>query len=147
MPPGSDEPDPDSPPGVLSEKSPYEPDEFDPESLGPPVPKAPNPPDGGASSEAAGLFWKLVLVFNVALLALSVGPMLAYFRGQVDLGIRVFLVGVVAFAYGTARYVKFERERKADEDDTESGTDDSESDDTESGTDDSESDDTDDHNG
>ncbi|MDS0277383.1 hypothetical protein NDI85_06230 [Halomicroarcula sp. S1AR25-4] len=112
---GPDETDPDSNPGVLSEKSPFEPDEFDPESLGPDVPKAPSPPDGSANSEVAGLFWKLVLVFNVALLGLSVGPMLVYFEGRVDLGIRVFLVGLLAFAYGTARYVKFERERTADD--------------------------------
>jgi uncharacterized membrane protein YidH (DUF202 family) len=39
--------------------------------------------------------------------------MLAYFEGQVDLGVRIFLVGVIAFGYGTFRYVQFERERKS----------------------------------
>ncbi|MBX0321835.1 hypothetical protein EGH21_02200 [Halomicroarcula sp. F13] len=111
---GPDERDPDGDPGVLSEKSPYEPDEFDPDSLGPDVPKAPRPPDGSGDSDVAALFWKLVLVFNVALLGLSVGPMLAYFEGRVDLGVRVFLVGLLAFGYGTFRYYKFRRDREDD---------------------------------
>ena len=90
--------------GVLAEKSPYEPEEFDPSSLGPDVPE---PPDGGANSEVTSLFWQLVVVFNIALLALSVGPMLAYFEGRVELGIQLFLVGLIAFGYGTVRYVQF----------------------------------------
>jgi len=97
--------------GPISEKSPHEPAEFDPSSLGPDVPEAPSPPDGGADSEVAALFWKLVVVFNVALLALSVGPMLAYFEGRVDLGLRIFAVGAVAFGYGLVRYYQFARDR------------------------------------
>ena len=112
---GPDEGDPDATESVFSEKSPHEPDEFDPSSLGPDVPEAPEPPDGAADSEVTSLFWKLVVVFNVALLALSVGPMLAYFEGRVDLGIRVTLVGVVAFAYGFFRYRRFVNERDSDE--------------------------------
>lgn len=101
--------------GVLSEKSPYEPDEFDPSSLGPDVPEAPDPPAGAANSGVTSLFWKLVFVFNIALLALAVGPMLAYFDGRVDLGIRVTLVGAAAFAYGYVRYRRFANERDSDE--------------------------------
>ena len=101
--------------GPISEKSPHEPDEFDPSSLGPDVPEAPSAPDGTGDSEVAALFWKLVVVFNVALLALSVGPMLAYFEGQVERGLQIFLVGVIAFAYGTFRYVQFRRSRTDDE--------------------------------
>ena len=100
--------------GVLSEKSPYEPEEFDPSSLGPDVPEAPSPPDGEGYSDVQSLFWKLVVVFNVALLALSLGPMFAYFEGRVEFGLRIFLVGVVLFAYGTFRYVQFRRERDAE---------------------------------
>jgi hypothetical protein len=110
--PGED--DPNESGVVLSEKSEYEPEEFDPESLGPDVP---SPSDGAYDGDATGLFVKLVIVFNVALLALSLGPMLAYFEGQVDLGVRIFLVGVIAFGYGTFRYVQFERERKSDDED------------------------------
>ncbi|MFB6223210.1 MAG: hypothetical protein ABEH86_06005 [Haloarcula sp.] len=104
--------DPNESGGVLSEKSEYEPSEFDPESLGPDVP---SPTDGQYQGDATGLFVKLVIVFNVALLALSLGPMLAYFEGQVDLGIRIFLIGVIAFSYGTLRYIRFERQRKSDD--------------------------------
>ena len=93
--------------GVLSEKSPYEPDEFDPSSLGPDVPE---PPEGGGG-EVASLFWKLVVVFNVALLALSLGPMFAYFRGDTDLGLQLTAAGLILFAYGYFRYRKFLRER------------------------------------
>lgn len=100
--------------GVLSEKSPYEPDEFDPSSLGPDVPEAPSPPDGAANSEVAGLFWKLVVVFNIALLGLSVGPMLAYFEGQVDLGLRITALGALLFGYGLFRYRQFVRERDSE---------------------------------
>lgn len=114
-----DGPDEGASDGVLSEQSPYEPEEFDPDSLGPSAPEAPRPPDGAGNSEVTGLFWKLVVVFNIALLALSLGPMLAYFEGQVDLGLRVFLVGVVAFGYGTYRYVRFRQERETEESDSE----------------------------
>jgi len=101
--------------GVLSEKSPFEPDEFDPSSLGPDVPEAPSPPEGAANSDVTALFWKLVVVFNVALLALSVGPMIAYFEGDVDLGIRITLVGVIAAAYGYFRYRRFTKRRDSDD--------------------------------
>jgi len=107
-----DGPDEGASEGVLSEQSPYEPEEFDPDSLGPSAPEAPRPPDGTGNSEVTGLFWKLVVVFNVSLLALSLGPMLAYFEGQVDLGIRVFLLGLVTFGYGTFRYVRFRQSRE-----------------------------------
>lgn len=83
-----------------------EPAEFDPESLGPDVP---SPPGRGSADNPAAvqLFWKLVLVFNVALLALAVGPMFAVFQGQWELGLQIFLVGALAFAYGTFRYYRF----------------------------------------
>ncbi|MDS0257934.1 hypothetical protein NDI56_00765 [Haloarcula sp. S1CR25-12] len=101
--------------GVLSEKSPFEPDEFDPSSLGPDVPEAPSPPEGAANNDVTALFWKLVVVFNVALLALSVGPMIAYFEGDVDLGVRITLVGAIAAAYGYFRYRRFTKQRDSDD--------------------------------
>lgn len=110
--------------GIMSEKSPYEPDEFDPSSLGPDVPEAPDPPEFDPSEANNGvitLFWILVLVFNAALLALSVGPMLAYFEGRVDLGLRIFAAGAVLFGYGTFRCLKFVRE--GDTDDADGGAD------------------------
>ncbi|PSP83724.1 hypothetical protein BRC96_07865 [Halobacteriales archaeon QS_6_64_34] len=108
--------------GALGEKSPYEPEEFDPSSLGPDIPEAPDPPDGATNSEVTSLFWKLVVVFNVALLALSVGPMLAYFEGRVELGLRVTAVGIIVFGYGYLRYRQFVEGRDSD-DETEDGPD------------------------
>ena len=105
--------------GVLSEKSPFEPDEFDPSSLGPDIPE---PPEGGASNEVTALFWKLVVVFNIALLALSLGPMFAYFRGNVDLGLQLTAAGAILFAYGYFRYQRFVRRRDS-EDATDDGPD------------------------
>ena len=85
---------------------PDEPEEFDPESLGPDVP---SPPDAGApdNPQAVELFTKLVVVFNAAVLALAVGPMFIVFQGQTELGLQIFLVGVLIFAYGTFRYYQF----------------------------------------
>ena len=85
---------------------PDEPAEFDPESIGP---DPPSPPEPGTADnpDAIALFWKLVVVFNVALLALAIGPMFVVFQGRVDLGIQIFLVGVLAFAYGSYRYYRF----------------------------------------
>ena len=108
--PGDD--DPDASGNVFTAKSKYEPEEFDPDSLGP---APPEPSEADYQSDVAGLFIKLVVVFNIAVLALALGPMLVYFRGQTDLGIRVFLLGVITFSYGTFEYVKFKR-RDDDED-------------------------------
>jgi hypothetical protein len=116
---------------------PDEPDEFDPTSLGPDPPNqeagvsespgedtiedlAPEPPSiegGDLDPEANRMFWGLVLVFNVALLALAAGPMMIAFQGWWDAGIQVTAVGVLAFAYGSIRYYTFRRDRDWDVDD------------------------------
>lgn len=100
------DPEPDPEPGDL------EPEEFDPESLGPPTPSI---PDTSASAEdadpaTARLFWALVLVFNVALMAVSLGAMFAVFRDQWQLGTQLFLGGSILFAYGYYRYRRFTTE-------------------------------------
>ena len=91
------------------ESWPDEPDEFDPDSLGP------DPPDstptireslGAAEDVSDGLFrafWASVLFLNVALAAISIGLMLIYFRGDYGTGGPVLLIGIVA-GLGTARY-------------------------------------------
>lgn len=101
---------------------PDEPDEFDPESIGPDPPRAPSPPEpevptapqvtGEADSEVAGLFWWLVVVFNVALLGLALGPMFIYFEGRWNLGLQIFAVGAALFAYGVIRYYRFQNSRE-----------------------------------
>lgn len=86
-----------------------EPDEFDPDSLGP------DPPDStptlresfGATADVPDdlfrAFWASVLLLNVALAALSIGAMLVYFRGDYEAGGPALLIGTVA-ALATARY-------------------------------------------
>lgn len=85
---------------------PDEPDEFDPRSLGPEIPSAPDPThdDVEVSAELAKAFWSAVLFANVGLLGVSLGPMLAYFEGRTDLGLAVFLVGVLGLAFAYRRY-------------------------------------------
>ena len=62
-------------------------------------------PDGSdADPQLQRQFWLLVLVFNVALLAFSVGLMLVVFRGRMDDGLTGVAAGVVLFVYGYYRY-------------------------------------------
>lgn len=104
--PHEPDPEPDPEPDL-------EPEEFDPASLGPDVPEAPEPEITESNTHVVRLFWKLVVVFNVAILALAIGVMLVAFRGQWDLGLQVFLLGVLTAAYGGARYYRFRRQRDA----------------------------------
>jgi len=94
---------------------PDEPDEPDPREIGPRVriPEVPEPGSGDldADPELFRTFWKLVVVFNLALFAASLGPMLAFFRGRVLVGGGVFLLGIGSFVYGIRRYRSFRRER------------------------------------
>lgn len=88
---------------------PDEPDEFDPDGVGP------DPPDStptlresfGAAADVPDdvfrAFWASVLLSNVALAALSLGAMFVYFRGDYANGGPALLVGTVA-ALATARY-------------------------------------------
>lgn len=102
---------------------PDEPEEFDPDSLGP------DPPDStrslreslGATEDVSDdlfrAFWASVLLLNVALAALSIGAMLIYFRGDYGTGAPVSLIGTVA-ALATARYYwRFKTGRYAQDED------------------------------
>ncbi|MFB6228831.1 MAG: hypothetical protein ABEH88_09780 [Halobacteriales archaeon] len=61
-------------------------------------------PDGSdASAQLRASFWGVVLLFNVALLLLSVGPMFALMRGRWRLGGGLFVAGAVAFGLGVRR--------------------------------------------
>lgn len=93
----------------FAERSEFEPDEFDPDSLGPDVPSAPAAPDmaanqGNADPAVARAFWTLAVVFNVAIMALSVGAMFVIFRGNYSLGGQLVAVGTILAAYGFYRY-------------------------------------------
>lgn len=75
----------------------------DPETELPRVPRAPEvqvpeppTPESEASPELRRAFWAAVLFANVGLAGVALGPMLAYFRGQLALGAGVFALGVLA---------------------------------------------------
>lgn len=83
-----------------------EPEEPDPGDLGPPIPEA---PDLAAAAEDAdprlqNLFWGLVVLFNVAILAVALGVMLIAFGVDATLGLQVLLVGFILSVYGVYRY-------------------------------------------
>jgi F0F1-type ATP synthase assembly protein I len=98
--------------GLLEESGeawPDEPEEFDPHSLGPEIPSAPEPPDPTSddvevSPDLAKAFWAAVVFANVGLLGVSLGPMLVYFEGMTDLGLAVFLIGVLSLVFAYRRY-------------------------------------------
>lgn len=78
----------------------------DPDADGPET-GFPDDADEVSNPEAVRLFVRLVVVFDVALLALALGPMFVFFRGERELGTQIFLAGVVAFGYGTYRYYAY----------------------------------------
>lgn len=101
------------------EKSPHEPDEFDPDSLGPggfdtdslgpEVPSAPEPPESDeADSEVRGLFWWLAALANVALMAASLGIMFVVFQEQWALGTQLTLAGLILGGYVYYRVRQFQ---------------------------------------
>lgn len=77
-----------------------------------PGPDPPSPTGSGeVDPEIRNLFWRLVLVFNVAIATLALGPMLIYFRGALELGLQVTLAGALTFTYGVFRYRRFRATR------------------------------------
>ncbi|MFC7226664.1 hypothetical protein N0B31_04555 [Salinirubellus salinus] len=97
---------------------PDEPKEFDPNSLGPDIPKAPAAPnlaDRDAPRDVANAFWAAVIFANVGLLGVSLGPMLWYFEGMAQLGGGIFLVGVVALGMTYRRYYAFMNREKPED--------------------------------
>lgn len=106
-------------PGYVESDRFGEPEEPDPTDLGPPIPEAPDPTAGDVDIDPSThrLFWALVVVFNAALLALSLGVMFAAFEGNYELGAQLSLAGIVLFVYGYVRYRRFES------DDAETGPD------------------------
>ncbi len=80
--------------------------EPDPEEsdLGPEIPTPPDPSESSADPGLARRFWALVAVFNVALLALSLGAMFVVFEGNYSLGGQLLLAGAAALGFGLHRY-------------------------------------------
>jgi hypothetical protein len=96
-----DEPDD---PGRLDDVEPDPESELAPEAPEVDVPEPPDPSSGDASEGLVRSFWKLVAMFNLALFAVSLGPMLVVFRGEWVNGGAVFFLGVAVFVYGYVRY-------------------------------------------
>jgi hypothetical protein len=93
----------------------------EPPSIGPDIPEVdvpeveiPGSDDaadvGDVDVDTAKGFWRLVLIFDVALLALALGPMFVYFQGDLRRGGMLVVFGVVVFLYGVARYREFRAE-------------------------------------
>ncbi|SEW02883.1 DUF7322 domain-containing protein [Halobacterium jilantaiense] len=67
------------------------------------------PDSSAASTELKRQFWSLVLVFNAALLALSVGAMLVGFQGDWDAGGSLLAAGAILSVYGSYKYRVYSR--------------------------------------
>lgn len=85
-----------------------EPEEEEP-SLGPEVPDV-SPPGGGVfgpedtPTELLSAFWKLVVLFNVGILAASLGVLFLVFEGEFYVGGGLLAVGLLALVWGAYRY-------------------------------------------
>jgi hypothetical protein len=91
--------------GDVPEPSTPDPEVPEPETPDVAVPEAPEPPDPEeADPTLRRQFWRLVAVFNVALLALAVGAMVVVFRGRWTPGVQLVAAGLVVFVYGYYRY-------------------------------------------
>lgn len=91
-----------------------EPDELEP-SLGPDLPEVSLPevaetkkemptPGEDIDRETYSLFWRLVLVIDVALFAVAVGPMFVYFENDWSIGLPLTLLGLASFGYAVVQY-------------------------------------------
>ena len=89
-----------------------EPEEPGPGDIGPAVPEPPEP-SGETPPRVQLLFWALVVVFNLAVLAVGVGLVLILFDGNLTLGGQILLVGLVLLGYGIYRYRDAKREIEA----------------------------------
>lgn len=102
--------------GERDEPWPEEPDEFDPGSLGP-GPTGDDGVDRDVDSRTFRSFWSAVLLADVGLFGVVIGPMIWYFRGQMLLGGGMFLVGAIALAR-TYRIQRNYRRDRADADES-----------------------------
>lgn len=97
---------------------PDEPEEFDPDSLGPEAPDV--EPDLEESFRALDdvdddlfrTFWGAAVFLNVAVAALAIGAMLVYFRGDWTRGGPALVIGAVAAGFTLRFYLGFRRDRE-----------------------------------
>lgn len=91
----------------------------DPETDLPNVPSVEIPTPGASETDVPGEllagFWSTVLVFNVALLATSVGALLLVFRGPERLAAGALIVGALATAHGYWKYRRLSERQRSGE--------------------------------
>ncbi|MFD1512289.1 DUF7322 domain-containing protein [Halomarina rubra] len=99
---------------------PDEPEEFDPDSLAPSVdiPEANDLSESDVSDGLFKAFWGSVVFLNVALLGLSLGAMLLYFRGDVWFGGGSLLVGAVGAVFAYRYYAMYDPEEEQEEEES-----------------------------
>lgn len=108
---------------VFDEPADEEPEEVDPEeeldfdvldsesTLPPEIPKAPEPPPATeAPEELQKMFWSVVVLLNLAILAASLGVMYVVFRGRFQLGGGLVLVGLLGGLHAYRIYRRYEYE-------------------------------------
>lgn len=109
---------------MLDERSPEEPEEFDPEKRWgspefdlPNVPDAPTPTLGesDAAPRIKKTFWASVIFANLALFGLTVGPMVLFFREDLTLGGVLLAVGAFSAFRTWSTYVSFRDREEADD--------------------------------
>ncbi|WP_247728356.1 DUF7322 domain-containing protein [Halovivax limisalsi] len=95
------------------EPSEHEPEEWDPESdlHDPDAPGLTIPAvetdETDAPKEVVETFWITVLVVNVAVFCVAVGPMLIYFEGWIREGAAMVIAGIALFGLAYRRYRAF----------------------------------------
>lgn len=95
------------------EPSSAEPEEWDPEADlhdptvdGLTIPSV-STDEADAPPDVRRTFWTVTLVVNVAVLFVSIGPMLIYFRGWTREGLALIVAGLVLFGLAYSRYRSF----------------------------------------
>ncbi|MFT4905923.1 MAG: hypothetical protein ACI8UR_002504 [Natronomonas sp.] len=100
---------------------PDEPEEFDPDSLGPETPDVePDPEEAMAAAadvdeDLFRAFWGAAVFLNVAIAALALGALLIYFRGDWTRGGQALLVGTVAALFTARFYFSYRPDDAEDE--------------------------------
>ena len=95
------------------DRSEYEPDEWDPEADqhdattgGLTIPSV-DTDESDAPKTVVRTFWAVVIVVNVAVFFVALGPMLIFFLGEYRYGLVLIAAGIVLFGFAYVRYRRF----------------------------------------